>query len=730
MKRLCVVMTILALILSAQTWTVWAEEMPQELPELDLLEVLAPEEAPEYGEAPEAAQPQTAVAASDVADVAQAEPDGAQIDAIQALALNATALKLGVGESFALQPIVPAGSESLWFEYATSNKKIATVSEFGEVKGKKKGKATITVKASDGTVLTCSVKVLKAPKSISLNTKTVSLGYDALTGAITTSQLEAKLSKNSSSVIRFSSQNPAVVEVSPEGLLTPKGRGITTVTASTFNDRSASCTVAVLQGPERIDFELDSYLLCTGERQTLKLMATQGSLPAAHFISGDPAVAAVDGQTGEVTATGIGETTIVATSFNGMTASCRIAVVPGPDGVSLPASAVTMGVGEELMLGATPVRNDGQPTSPALKYTSSKAKCVAISDDGVLTAKKKGKAKITATAPNGVKATCTVKVVKAPTSINLSVGKDVLGFDAASGVAEQTKLSVSLSKGSGSVIRYTGYDPTVVAVAADGVVTAVGVGTTTITAGTYNGLTASLKVTVLAPTGQSASHKVTNVAHRGGAGYWPENTLEAFRNVASTGATAVELDVRTTKDGAQVVCHDASFTIGKKKYTVKKLTLSRLRRLRPDVCTLDEALDVLSASGLELLLELKNTATPKTCLEAVRERGMLERTLFVSTKSSLLSTVRRLEPSARLGLLFTETPSDLSALIASLRLECVCQRAAKLTLDNLQKWQQSGLRVGVWLVNDAASIRSWWKLGADYIGSDYPKLVTEVLSGQ
>ena len=738
MKRLCVVTTILALMLSAQVWAVRAEEMPEELPEVDLMQVMAPEEPPVDGmaqeafatEAGEAVRPETAVEAPESSGIVQAEQDGTEIAAPQTLSLNASALKLGVGEAFTLQPIVPAGSESLWFEYTTSNRKVATVSEFGEIRGKKKGKATITVKASDGSVLTCSVKVLKAPKSISLNAKNVSLGYDALTGTLTTSQLVAKLPKNSSSIIRYTSQNPAVVEVSSEGLLIPKGRGITTVTASTFNDRSASCTVAVLQGPEMIDFEQETYLMCEGEKQTLKLTATQGTLAAAHFVSGDPAVAAVDGQTGEVTAISIGEATVAATSFNGMTASCRIVVVPGPDSVSLPASTVTMGVGEELLLGATPVRNDGQPTSPALKYTSSKAKCVAISDDGVLTAKKKGKAKITVTAPNGVKATCKVKVVKAPTSISLSIGKDILGFDAAGGVAEKTELSVSLSKGSGSLIRYSGYDPAVVAVTSDGVVTAVGVGTTTITASTYNALTASCMVTVLAPDGLSGSQRVVNVAHRGGAGYWPENTLEAFRNVASTGATAVELDVRTTKDGAQVIFHDASFTIGKKKYTIKKLTLSRLRRLKPDICTLDEALEVLSPGGLGLLLELKDTAAARTSLEAVRNRGMLDRTLFISQKSSHLSTVRRLEPSARLGLLFNQTPSDLSELVSSLKLECVFQKHAKLTLDNLQKWQRSGLRVGVWLVNDAAAIRTWWKLGADYIGSDYPQLVTQVLSGE
>jgi glycerophosphoryl diester phosphodiesterase len=47
-----------------------------------------------------------------------------------------------------------------------------------------------------------------------------------------------------------------------------------------------------------------------------------------------------------------------------------------------------------------------------------------------------------------------------------------------------------------------------------------------------------------------------NIAHRGGAGLWPENTLAAFANAISFGAHGAELDVQMTKDGEVVVFHD------------------------------------------------------------------------------------------------------------------------------------------------------------------------------
>src|SRR5436190_6076763 len=47
-----------------------------------------------------------------------------------------------------------------------------------------------------------------------------------------------------------------------------------------------------------------------------------------------------------------------------------------------------------------------------------------------------------------------------------------------------------------------------------------------------------------------------NIAHRGGAGLWPENTLAAFRNAVAMGADGAELDVHLSKDGEVVVFHD------------------------------------------------------------------------------------------------------------------------------------------------------------------------------
>lgn len=74
--------------------------------------------------------------------------------------------------------------------------------------------------------------------------------------------------------------------------------------------------------------------------------------------------------------------------------------------------------------------------------------------------------------------------------------------------------------------------------------------------------------------------KVEVVAHRGAAGYTPENTMAAFQKAVDMDADYIELDVQMSKDGELVVIHDTSVdrtTDGTGK--VGELTYEELRKL-------------------------------------------------------------------------------------------------------------------------------------------------------
>ncbi len=726
MTRWIKTVSLLLALLMALSGAALAEEAPvEELPELELTD-------PQVLEAPAMAPEEegfaVAAAAEAEAPVAPEAVDGeAMVSAAtcEGVCLNATQLTLGVKETFQLSPILPEGMTGVTFGYASSSAKIAPVSQTGLITARKKGAASVTVKASTGEEFTCKVTVVKAPKSIALSASSGTLGYDAATRTGTSYRLGVTFPKGGGCQVKFGGYDANVLAVSDDGVLTAVGPGTTTVTASTFNNRKAKCKVTVLGAPEAIAFADPAPAMIEKEKRTLALSVPENTFAGAKFSSDNAAVATVNADTGEVTAVARGECTVTATSFNGKTASCKVSVLPGPDRIDVPAT-VLLGLGDSALLGATPVRSDGAATGTGLKYESSKTKYVAVAQDGTLTGRKKGTAKVTVSAANGVKAVVTVKVVKAPGSVKLSADKRMLAFDAAQGIADTAKLKVTLPKNTASHITYSGYDPAVVSVAADGTVTARGLGSTTITATTFNKKTAGFRVTVCAP-GQLLNRNVVSVAHRGGKGYWPENTLEAFRNAASTGATAVELDARSTRDGVQVLHHDATFTAGGKKYTIKKLKLEQIRALDASICTLDEALDVLAGSGLEINLELKDTAKAKSCVQAVKAHGLQDRTMYISFEAKLLKQVRKLDGSARLGYIINKAPSGLKKTLSALKSTYVFQKAEYLTPENLFDWQDAGLKVGVWTVNDAGAIRNWLALGVDYITSDYPKLVTETL---
>lgn len=52
--------------------------------------------------------------------------------------------------------------------------------------------------------------------------------------------------------------------------------------------------------------------------------------------------------------------------------------------------------------------------------------------------------------------------------------------------------------------------------------------------------------------------KPLQIAHRGGAGLWPENTMAAFEHAIAMGADGIELDVHLSRDGQLIVHHDES----------------------------------------------------------------------------------------------------------------------------------------------------------------------------
>ena len=140
-------------------------------------------------------------------------------------------------------------------------------------------------------------------------------------------------------------------------------------------------------------------------------------------------------------------------------------------------SKVTIGKGETFQLNAK--------SSHKISFRSSNKKIVSVTKSGKIKGKKVGTATIIATANKKVKR-CKVTVKAAPKKISFS--QEMLTLLP----GQKQKLTVSLSSGYSKKITYKTANSQVAKVSANGVVTAITAGETTITAKTFNGKIATI----------------------------------------------------------------------------------------------------------------------------------------------------------------------------------------------------------------------------------------------
>ncbi len=392
--------------------------------------------------------------------------------------LSQESADLGVGQTIQLSATTDEGSNEI--EWSSSKASVASVDASGRVTASKAGSAVITAKSYNGKTASCKVTVTKAPTSVKLSVKTAKLGVgDRLPVTITVGGGKSELD--------CVSTNPGIAIIEDEKIV-GVGVGTATITVSTYNGKSASCTVTVAPQPTSVSLGEDVQL---GEKQSLTLpvqLEPRGAYATLSFSSSNSNVVSVDDK-GTVKGAKGGSATITVRTHNGLEASVNVSVKGKPTGVKLSAKKASIGAGQTYQLSAEALGAECE-----IEWSSGKKSVATVDENGLVTALKAGTAKITAKTYNNKKATCTITVTKAPTSIKLNLTSVALG------AGEQSeKLKVTLSKKTSSSIRYS-FDREGIAEYDEqsGRIVAIAPGTAVLTASTYNGLSATCAVTVLA----------------------------------------------------------------------------------------------------------------------------------------------------------------------------------------------------------------------------------------
>lgn len=163
-------------------------------------------------------------------------------------------------------------------------------------------------------------------------------------------------------------------------------------------------------------------------------------------------------------------------------------------------------------------------------------------------------------------------------------------------------------------------------------------------------------------------------AHRGASAYAPENSMEAFMMARNMGADGIELDIHLSKDGHLVVSHDETVDrCSDGKGLINDKSLPELLELdfsngkenffNTRIPTLEQVLEFIKGSNLTLNIEIKNEiifyeGIEEKAINLVSKMGLDHKVIYSSFNHYSLTIVKKLKPSAHIGLLYSEAMVD------------------------------------------------------------------------
>ncbi len=248
------------------------------------------------------------------------------------------------------------------------------------------------------------------------------------------------------------------------------------------------------------------------------------------------------------------------------------------------------------------------------------------------------------------------------------------------------------------------------------------------------------------------------IAHRGGLGLMPENTLPAFNNAESLGADVVELDIHSSKDGHIVIMHDDDIdrtTDGSGK--VSDFTLNELKQFDAgyrwtadegktfpfrgkgiQIPTLSEAITEIKNAGIIIEIKQDEPSLIKPLSEIIRNHNLQNRVIVASFSVKALVNFRTAMPEV------ATSTNKSEALIFYLlnkvylagfyRPNAVALQVPEhymgkhiITRRFVSTAKKQNLEVHAWTINETEDMKRLIGLGVEGIVTDYPDRLLKLL---
>lgn len=251
------------------------------------------------------------------------------------------------------------------------------------------------------------------------------------------------------------------------------------------------------------------------------------------------------------------------------------------------------------------------------------------------------------------------------------------------------------------------------------------------------------------------------IAHQGGDGVWPGDTMYAFEHAVKIGADVLEMDAHITKDGQIVLVHDEKVdrtTDG--TGLIEELTLVELKQLDAaykwsinngktfpyrgqgiQVATLEELFQKFPQ--MRYVIEIKLTQNPidKPLCDLIRKYNMQDNAVIASFHDEAMQNFRTTCPEVATSASRGEVTKFvllgkvfLSGLVAPQYQSIQPPYDPKesknipiMTKRFIREAHAKNVKVEPWTVNDPELMKQYIEWGVDGIMTDRPDLMIDVL---
>ncbi len=219
------------------------------------------------------------------------------------------------------------------------------------------------------------------------------------------------------------------------------------------------------------------------------------------------------------------------------------------------------------------------------------------------------------------------------------------------------------------------------------------------------------------------------LGHRGAKGERPENTIGGITYALNLGLKAIEIDVHLSADNRLIVIHDDTVdrtTNGTGK--IKDLSSEDIRSLDAGdgerVPYLEEVLELLNQYSFTLFIEVKAVGCEKLIAEVIKEREIHHKVIVKSFNHRIIKKIKEIDAKIRTACLLYGLPVNAVNIIETSRADGISISVSTIDQALVELCHHHNYSVTVWNVNKVEDLDTFVQMGVDYIGTDFPSIVT------